>query len=255
MSILSMAYDTNCIFSFKRCVFEYKNRLFVIYCASDNYHMSIDTYFDGTNRDRNRVFETIHEFLYLYGWHNNCYFYYLGSASMSGTKDLLLKRNTPLYREKMRYIDLQLFYNILDSNCSNVIKNAISLYNDGLHSNDDAYAFLCYYKVIDLFNDGNSSSTVDWINNNIDNIESNWTLCNEFIKNTDNIGKWLKNTCRNRIAHILLYDKKEGILSYKSDDLDSLIIGQHIMKLLAELIIKQNMSSIKLEKINIIQVD
>lgn len=253
--IACMVFDSGvCSFDFKRCVVRYKDEIMVIYSSDSIYHMSVEVCYDDEDKDslsRDEAFDLVHDFLYKYGWVNGCSFHYLDSCAMSGNENVMLSKQKPLFRIKKVMLSEKEFSNLLSPDCNEALKKAITAYNDGNHSNDKLYAFLCFYKVVDLFCNGKSSETVKWINNNVGGLVTNNRRLELYIANIVNKGEWLR-TLRNRIAHIVMNDKSDGIVSGRASELESIIFGTSLIRELAKYVIKQNFSSIDEVPIDII---
>ena len=246
--IACMVFDSGvCSFGFKRCVVRYRDKIMVIYSSDSIYHMSVEICFDDEDKDslsRDEAFDLVHDFLYKYGWANGCSFHYLDSCAMSGNESVMLSKQNPLFRIRKVILSEKEFSKLLLPDCNEVLKKAITAYNDGNHSNDKLYAFLCFYKVIDLFCNGKSSRTVKWINNNIGNLVLNNRRLELYLENVANKGEWLR-TLRNRIAHIVMNDKSDGVISGRASELDRINFGTSLIQKLAKYIIKQKSNLIE----------
>lgn len=256
--LFSMAFaDNSCVLDFKRCLFEYKDQRFMLYSSDNEYYMTIDTIIDNSKQNEESVFKLCYEFLYLFGWHNHCYFNFLDACSMSAPSyDFLLKRTQPLYRVPRRFRMHIPFLFMTDENVPEDFIKAISLYNQAKYTNDPYNTLLCLYKIIDLPLNGKTRDPVEWINENI-------ASCNYYLEHKDrifntigiqdNLGLFIKDECRNAIAHIYRYNCTKSVLwSYVFSDIIKISRINFIMFELAKLFINKVNKQIKSKSINVI---
>lgn len=254
MRIFSMAFDEgSCFFKFKRCLFEFKGRKFMLYPGNDDYYMSIDTVVKD-EIDMDKAFQDIHEFLYLYGWKNHFSFQFLDACSMGPANDsMLVKREAPFFRipRKMRSTaNLVLMESV---NCSQEVKNMLSLYNDAMHSDNIFFRFLCLYKVIDLHFKGSTDKIKKWINANFKICGIEIQSIKYYNSNIDgDLEKYLRDCLRNAIAHSHLTDvRKIGMLSYKPDDYGKTREGCYILEKLVQHLISSLMEKQHSQIVNV----
>ena len=228
----------------------------MLYPGTDKRYMSIDTVVLN-DEDEDCAFEQIHEFLYLFGWANQCCFHFLNSSAMSGNQDLLLKRQAPLMNIPRRMFNITQFLFMSNPNASDEFKKAIALYNDAKHTQDVFYRFFCLYKILDLPVSGKTRNPETWINDNIDKISSTEnSRVAAFIKNHSNLGEFMRDECRNALAHIHRKDpRKTAILPFRASDYMRIIYGNAVLLDLVLLFIKNEIGEPTSETINVIQVD
>jgi hypothetical protein len=242
---------------FQRCLFEYKGREYMLYPGDSEYHMSIDTIISD-EREEEIVFESIHEFLYLFGWDNHYCFHYLGSCTLGlGNKNTLLERKIPLYKVPRRMRCQASFDYITDPNVSEDFKKAISLYNDAKYTNDIYHSFLCLYKIIDLPVKGKTREPGQWINLNVDLvIDVNNKELFDFVKTKTDFGGFIRDECRNAIEHIHRNRPgKSSILPFKASDYKQISLAKAVMFDLADTFIRNEIGVSTKESINIIKID
>jgi hypothetical protein len=218
--------------------------------------MSIDTVVLD-EKDDDLAFEQIHEFLYLFGWENQSYFHFLNSSAMSGGRDLLLRRQEPLMNIPRRLHNITRFLLMSDSNASTDFKKAIALYNDAKYTQDVFYRFFCLYKILDLPVLGKTRNPEKWINSNIDKLSSAYnSRVTEFVKQQSNLGEYLREECRNALAHIHRNDpSRTSILPYRASDYMRIVYGNAILSDLALWFIKNEIGEPERRAINVIQID
>lgn len=257
MMLVSMAFDEgDCVLEFRRCLFEYNGREFMLYPGNNKRYMSIDTVVLN-EQDDDIAFEQIHEFLYLFGWENQCHFHFLNSSAMSGDRDLLLRRQEPLMNIPRRMYNITRFLIMSDPNTSDDFKKAIALYNDARHTQDVFYRFFCLYKILDLPVSGKTRNPEKWINDNIDKVTSvDHSRVASFINDHSNFGEFMRDECRNALAHIHRADpNKKSILPYKSSDYMRIVYGNAVLQDLALYFIKNEIGEPTSTAINIMQVE
>ena len=79
MRLLSFAFDCDCIFPFKKCLFEYEGREFVLIPGDDRLCDTIQTIFE-TDQEWSEIFKIINKFLFCFGWVNKCSFKVKGTS-------------------------------------------------------------------------------------------------------------------------------------------------------------------------------
>lgn len=257
MQIFSLVFDEgSCALDFHRCLFEYKGREFMIYPGNNERYMSIDTVIQDDN-DGDVVFELIHEFLYLFGWRNKCYFHFLDACSSSGNRELLLQRKDPVFWWPRRFIHKTDFDFISSLDASEKFKQAVSLYNDAFYTNDIFYRFFCLYKILDIPISKNPRGPEDWINNNIKKISFN-NNCRvlAFINSKSNLGEFMRDECRNALSHIHRSDfLKKSILPYRACDFESICYANTVLKELVIFFIENEIGEPKQSPINILSME
>lgn len=226
MMLMSYGFDSdNCNFNFKRCLFEYKSREFILYPGNMRLCDSFDTLV-ADNEDADKAFELLHEFLYLFGWANNCAFHFVGGSGMSANRDLMMRRSGPVYRCPRGFWNsgMQLI-SMKDPSCSQDFMKVISLYNDAQYSNDIFYRFFCLFKILDLPVNGQKRNPAKWINNN-QHCFSRSQITDKVFQLGQNLGIFLQDECRNAIAHIHRDDpSKSSVISYSSKDYEKISIA------------------------------
>ena len=215
--LFSMSFaDNSCILDFKRCLFKYKDQNFMLYPGNDQYYMTIDTIIENINQTEDFVFRLCCEFLYLFGWKNHCYFNFIDASSMSvPSYDYLLKRTQPLNRFPRRDRMHIPFLVMTDNNVSEDFMKAIALYNHAKYTNDPYNTFLCLYKIIDLPLNGLTRNPAEWINQNIAFCDFYLEFQKEIfdiIGKQDDLGRFIRDECRNAITHIHRYDCSKSVL-------------------------------------------
>ena len=258
--ILSMAFNEgSCVFKFYRCLFEYKGQEFMLYAGNEKEYMSIDTVVSNA-KEEDKAFELIHEFLYLFGWKNNASFHFLdASMQYPGNRELLLKRKIPLlrYPRRMYQITELLFISALHN--SNELKKALALYNDA--DNQDLYhRFICLYKILDIPIAGKTRNPEEWINDNKSNIKipSNSTMIDKTFHEIENLGAYLRDECRNALAHIHRKEpSKSIILSFRFADFKRISIANTILEYFVIYFIENELGGKQMEEqiVNVIQTD
>lgn len=223
MRLFSMVFDEGeCSFKFKRCLFEYKSRKFMLYPGDERYYMTVDTIIRDKD-DKERAFQDIHEFLYLFGWKNNFVFQFLDAGSMSPADEkLLLERTVPFMRiPRKMYSYTELIWHVSER-CSSDVKLMMSLYNDAISSSNVFFRFLNLYKVLDFHFKSNNNRIKNWIESQTNLIIEDIGKM-EYYKPDVNgkLGSYLRTCLRNAIAHSYLKNTtadKNGLVAYKHND-------------------------------------
>jgi len=215
MELWAYAFDSTCIFPFERCLFRYEGREFVLYSGNDEQCEVIQTIINHPN-ERDKVFQIIQKFLFCYGWDNHCYFHFTADAGMGLPKPIDLLEREPI-RVKRKYRNLLVNFEYIISPATRELEVALSLYNDAKYTPDQFYAFICYWKILEIPYSGRTLKPVDWINDVIKkgcNIYITDYIRDLISKNRD-IGKFFKEKCRNAIAHI---ERRPTVVSFNADD-------------------------------------
>ena len=231
MMLMSYGFDSNnCYFDFKRCLFEYKGREFLLYPGNMRECDSFDTLVLN-DEDADKAFELIHEFLYLFGWANQCAFHFVGGCGLgNANRKLMLQRTGPVYRCPRGFWNSRVQMILMaDPKCSEAFMKAMSLYNDANYSNDIFYRFFCLFKIIDLPINGRKYNPSVWINANLQYFSPN-QFTDKVFQPTHDLGIFLQDECRNAIAHIYRNDKsKSSVISYSSKDYEKISIACSIL--------------------------
>lgn len=258
MELFSMAFEhVRGGFEFDRCLFEYQGQEFMLYPGNEKRHLSVDT-LAMRRQSFEEVFKKTHEFLCLFGWANQCSFYFLSGSSIPyANRELLLKNIEPVHFHIRRCHDKNRFLFISDSNSSEDFKKALALYNESQCTNNIFYQFLCLYNILDLPIKGEKRDPEVWINENIDKIlTKQGTSERKFVEEKENFGKFIKDECRNAIAHVHRNDpKKSSVLV--SSWADNLKIGQSTVVLedFVDWFIRNEIENPKREEIRIINLE
>jgi hypothetical protein len=83
------------------------------------------------------------------------------------------------------------------------LRLALALYREGLSLNHEGYAFLSFYKIINLII-RNADKQKKWINKHLFELEKNQLLkqrLDEIRKNNSDVGRYLYESCRCSVAH------------------------------------------------------
>lgn len=118
-------------------------------------------------------------------------------------------------------------------------KLALALYREALNVNSDAYAFLGYFKILNiLFGDGPSQKK--WITDNIQKVTDHFALerITDLKKTTQDLGDHLYHSGRCAVAHAF-----DGVIVNpdSQEDVSRLKKELPIIKSLAELVIEQEL--------------
>jgi Methylamine utilization protein MauJ len=79
---------------------------------------------------------------------------------------------------------------------------ALALFREAVNSESKFYAFLCYYKILDIPFEKNKDRTV-WINNVAPTVTREKERVNEILKNTTDLEEYLRQERVNAIKHVL----------------------------------------------------
>ena len=252
-----MAFDSTCMFNFKRCLFKYKEREWVLFKGNELYSESIDTIIS-SEEEREVAFALAHEFLYFFGWQNRCYFHFLAdSTKYPASREMLLTTQTPLckayrYHRKLRSD----FKSIANLPSTEIFKDGLSLYNDALYTNDLFYRFLCLYKILDL-PVPSKKSPEEWVNYSLDEVKKTilYTSTKIYIEKVDNLGKFFSDHCRNSITHIhRKADRPKPVISNSSSDYLIIAKACAMIEPFAIYFLKNVISNIKTETISSIEI-
>lgn len=163
MEVLSYAFNSKCTFPFERCLFKFEGREFALISGNEEYCEVIQTIIDNP-KERSEVFEAIHKFLFRFGWANNCSFNYRGHIAEGLAKPIdIFKRRRVLYI-KRHYRNLLVDLAHLISPTTFEQEVALSLYNDAQYSANPFYAFVCYWKILELPFATRTLKAEDWVN-------------------------------------------------------------------------------------------
>lgn len=255
--IFSMSFsDGGCHWSFRRAEFQYKNREYVLYPGTGRYYMAIDTWVKD-NRERDQAFTEIHEFLYLYGWENQCYFHFIGGGTLgAGNLQTLRERRKPVVLYPRWPINTEhLMYMADPAGASEDFINAISLYNDARCSIDIFHQFNCFYKILDLPVKGKTRKPADWIREHIDDIEIKISL-DPWVTKEKKVEDWIRDDCRNAIAHIHRGKSlKPSVISYRFEDFEMIRTANYVLEKLVEYFIKSEIGEPGLKYITDVKVE
>lgn len=257
MMLMSYGFDSNnCYFKFKRCLFEYKGREFMLYPGNMRECDSFDTLVLN-DEDADKAFELLHEFLYLFGWANQCAFHFVGGAGI-GTADyaLMMRRTGPAYRCPRGFWNSQVHMLLMaDPKCSEDFIKAISLYNDAQYNNDIFYRFFTLFKILDLPVNGLKRDPAVWINANLQCFSPN-QFTDKVLHSGQNLGLFLQDGCRNAIAHIHRKDiSKSSVISYSSKDYEKISIACSILMPFVRWFIEKEIRISQTVAINVISQD
>jgi hypothetical protein len=132
----------------------------------------------------------------------------------------------------------------LRENLSNDQWVAYAFFKEGVNADSDFYAFLSFYKIIELAFRGDKAKVDDWIDNNIDNIlgrvgASNWKQ--EISTQGIVASFYLRNAGRNAIAHF--QNDRRGVPTNpdNSEDLRNINRDLPVIRALANEIFEQNL--------------
>ena len=257
MMIMSYGFDSDsCRFDFKRCLFEFKGREFMLYSGDMRNCDSFDTVVQD-DADADKAFELIHEFLYLFGWTNGCAFHFVGASGFGpGNRDVMLKRTAPVFRCPRGF-----WYNrtnmliMADPNCSEDFIKAMSLYNDALYCNDNFYRFLCLYKILDLPVNGQTRNPVDWIDSNLQCYTPN-VHTQKWIPHNKDLSSFLQDECRNAISHIHRKDpNKSSVISYSAKDYEKISLACSIIMPFVRWLVEKEIGVPQSKAVNVIFQD
>lgn len=255
LKIMSFGFDANdCRFEFKRCLFEYKGREFMLYPGDSHYCHSFDTLVKG-EEDTDQAFEILHEFLYLFGWANQCAFHFVGGSGVGpANRELLLKRTGPCYRHPRAFwTNIVSMFTMADPNTSEDFKKAISLYNDAKYTNDIFYRFLCLFKIIDLPVKGIKRNPAIWLADRQDRYVNSHKSVTKFLDQYPNIGKFLQDECRNAIMHVHRNQPSlSSVLTYSSEDYEKIMVACDMMLFFAHVFIEEEIGLPSRTAVNVI---
>jgi len=163
MELLTYAFDSTCTFPFKKCLFRYENREFVIIQGSDTECDNIKTIINDQS-ERDVVFEIIHKFLYKFGWANGCSFNYRGhyALGLSHPVDLLAYKGN--YIVNRIYRNFLVKFNTILPSISSDLEIALSIYNEAKFTKNLFYQFLCFWKILEIPYQTRSLNAVAWVN-------------------------------------------------------------------------------------------
>lgn len=216
MRLLSFTFDSNCIFNFKKCLFKYKGREFVLIPGDDKLCDNLQTIME-KEKEWPEIFKTINEFLFCFGWANSCSFKVKGDSSFPLQVGLF--NTESLYIENRHYRNKKIndFSSIIEVKTEE-LEIALSLFNEANYTNDDFYKFLCLWKILEIrYPNRKTKTAVDWINQILNNNVNIYV--HDYIKDLQSrnidVGKHFKEKFRSSIVHIT---KPPIKISFKQED-------------------------------------
>jgi len=125
--------------------------------------------------------------------------------------------------------------------------NALSLFREAKATNSLYYKFLCYWKILEVYNTYRKEkgihtpeTSVEWINHCID--ENKWILerahFNEQLSKKKTIGKYLEDECRTAIAHVMA---KYKLAPDSGEGMSKIYTATIIIEELARIFIQQEL--------------
>lgn len=226
--LTAFAFSSTGVFqNFKKCLFKYNNREYVLHAGTPEYCDVIQTYITH-NDEYNEIFTDLNQFLHNFGWFNQCGFQYKIDAGQGSkhTNDLY-QRNSILQAKRSCAINLAANFEYISNPSTPETTIALSLYNDAQVSNNYFYEFLCLFKILEIdYPNKNNLYASQWINQTLINQPS--LIYHDFIKDMvvkkEDVGTYFYKECRTTIAHINNRNN-ESLLSFKLEDYQKIRIA------------------------------
>ena len=192
---------------------------------------------------KNNAYIAASEFLSALSWHNNSKIKmrYLGGNQVAKKRNLREARCVCFVHRT------PFFYSIGYDICeipkieTNEQKIALSLFREALSSNNEYLTFLFLYQIIET----GGNNPIDWIDNTLSTQRNKVPILDDDIKHLPlqgrSVGKYLKDDCRDAIAHIKRYTGKVEIKLDSIEDYIRIGRGLHLMEKLAKFYIKNEL--------------
>ncbi len=216
MELLTYAFDSSCTFPFKRCLFKFDGREFVLISGTEEYCEVLTIIIDNS-KERDKIFNTIQKFLFCFGWANDCKFNYRGylAEGISKSVNLFKRRRTFYMRRNYRNFLVSFDFTISPTTYEQQV--ALSLYNDAQYSANLFYEFVCLWKILELPYANRTLKANEWVNDIIKKrpkIQITDYVA-DLISKGENVGKYFREECRNAIFHIT---REPTVVSFKARD-------------------------------------
>lgn len=164
MKLLTYAFDSNCKFFFKKCLFKYEKREFLFRVGDDRYCEQIQTIADN-NEDESKIFKSVIRFSNCFAWSNHCSLYFRGSSAKGLNRRIDLIKIKDLHKFPRNFGRIGCHFKTTIEPKTQEQELALSLHNEAKSSNNIFYRFLCYWKILEINYKGRGKKTTgDWIN-------------------------------------------------------------------------------------------
>ena len=197
--LLEFHIDGDYKFDFKRCLFEFKGRKFLIIINENDEYCDLILSISKKD-DTDATFNILNNFLCSYAYENHCSFN-INTIIAKGIDNCILSVNQGMSSRISRfYRQNKRFERIINIQTGDQEK-ALSLLNEGDSNNNEFYKFLCYWRIFEIrYKKG---EVAVWIDNLVKKMLFTFgtDIINDANTNNLSIGQYLYKYFRCAIAH------------------------------------------------------